>query len=88
MAKITVEREGLRLIAEQVSAKGIAQIVDIIFRESQSDEDVRALKIREEFRAGKSDKIQAIIAIRRLFENTNDARKGLKEAKDFIEGAN
>lgn len=83
--KVLIESDVFKLEAFQLPDASVQKIMDIIFSESLSTNDKRALATRDEFRVGRLEKIPAISAIRKLFADSDDERKGLKEAKEFIE---
>lgn len=86
MTKVTVERDGVVLTATEVSPKGIAEIVAIVFRESKTEADVKAQAIREAVKAKNMNLIEAVKQVRILFLNTGDERGTLKGALDFVRG--
>lgn len=64
--KVTVESNGVTVVATQVTPEGLAQIIDIIFKSSEPDYAAKFRGIRLKFRLGEFDKVEAIKAMRNL----------------------
>ena len=62
----------------------LEDVVKVKTPEDQREE--QAIAIRQAYRDGHIDKIQAVKDIRNLFNHTSDSRGFLKEAKAYVEG--